>query len=384
MTLDRNLFRWITVAISFIIVSLILWNTYQFSQTFKEEERKKMEIWSKAFDDSNNVTDLSADVNELALPILSSNTSTPMIVVDYEGEMSIRNMPDIDENDTIKIRKLIKEFEKENTPIEIRYNDELLQTIYYDNSSLLKKMKYYPMALLLIILLFGSVIYFFYKSNKNALQNKLWAGMAKETAHQIGTPLSSLIGWLELLKLDDKESTEIAIDEIAKDIDRLEVIADRFSKIGSIPKLERANIVSETENNFHYLKSRSSKLIEFHFETTDNEIYANINKQLFGWTIENLVKNAIDAMKGKGSLRININQLEDVVKIEIHDTGKGIPKVQFKKIFEPGFTTKKRGWGLGLSLAKRIIEDYHKGRIKVKSSELNKGTVMQVSLHTIP
>ena len=205
--------------------------------------------------------------------------------------------------------------------------------------------------------------------------------MAKETAHQIGTPLSSLIGWLEILKTENV--SEDTIFEMDKDISRLQTITERFSKIGSVPKLERKNIIEETKLTFNYLESRSSKLVSFVFESKETEIYSELNSQLYSWTIENLIKNAIDAMKGKGQLKVTISQLEDSVFVSVHDTGKGIQKAQFSKIFEPGFTSKKRGWGLGLSLSKRIIEDYHNGRIKVLSSEIDKGTVMQIRLKTV-
>ena len=209
-----------------------------------------------------------------------------------------------------------------------------------------------------------------------ATQNKLWAGMAKETAHQIGTPLSSLIGWIELLKTEDiPESTT---KEIEKDIERLQTITDRFSKIGSEPKLEQMDIVSETLLSYDYLQSRFSKQIEFSYAAPQKSILIPLNATLHSWTIENMVKNAIDAMKGKGKLHLAIEEENDNVKITITDTGSGIPKNQFKKIFEPGYTTKKRGWGLGLSLTKRIVEDYHKGKIKVLQSEVGKGTAMQL------
>jgi len=210
-----------------------------------------------------------------------------------------------------------------------------------------------------------------------ATQNKLWAGMAKETAHQIGTPLSSLIGWLEIMKADNVDETTIA--EIEKDITRLQTITDRFSKIGSEPILEERNIVEETEQSFDYLKSRFSKQVEFSFKATQKSILVLLNPALHSWTIENLVKNAIDAMKGKGTLAVVIEQDTHTVKILVTDSGKGIPKKEFNRIFEPGFTTKKRGWGLGLSLTKRIVEEYHKGKIKVLHSEIGKGTTMQVS-----
>ncbi len=211
-----------------------------------------------------------------------------------------------------------------------------------------------------------------------ATQNKLWAGMAKETAHQIGTPLSSLIGWLEIMKADNVAETTIV--EIEKDITRLQTITDRFSKIGSEPILEQRNIIEETEQSFDYLKSRFSSQVEFSFKAPKKPIMVSINPALHSWTVENLVKNAIDAMKGRGKLSVSIESDKTYVKILVSDSGKGIPKNQFKRVFEPGFTTKRRGWGLGLSLTKRIVEEYHKGKIKVLHSEIGKGTTMQVSL----
>jgi signal transduction histidine kinase len=210
-----------------------------------------------------------------------------------------------------------------------------------------------------------------------ATQNKLWAGMAKETAHQIGTPLSSLIGWVELLKAENvAESTTL---EIEKDIERLQTITDRFSKIGSEPKLENQDIIAATQATFDYLQSRFSKQVVFSFQAPEIPVFVLFNATLHSWTIENLVKNAIDAMKGKGNLDLVIEQEGDSVRIKVSDTGNGIPKNQFKTIFEPGFTTKKRGWGLGLSLTKRIVEEYHKGFIKVVQSEIGKGSTIQLS-----
>jgi signal transduction histidine kinase len=245
----------------------------------------------------------------------------------------------------------------------------------------LNKLKYYPVALLLIIVLFSALVYYFYRSTKIATQNKLWAGMAKETAHQIGTPLSSLIGWVEILKSEDID--ESITMEIEKDIERLQTITDRFSKIGSKPILEKKDIVTETFQSYNYLQSRFSKQIEFTFEGPKSPILVMLNPTLHSWTVENLVKNAIDAMKGRGKLSLKIEQDQDSVKISVTDTGSGIQKNQFKRVFEPGFTTKKRGWGLGLSLTKRIVEEYHKGTIKVSQSEIGKGTTMQISYKII-
>lgn len=386
LTSNKNAIRWLMILISFVIISLILWNTYRFFQSFKEEERMKMQIWSYAYPDLLKNTDLEEDIGELPIQVIQGNTSTPMILVDPNGKViSSNNLKSATEEklqDSVFVSKLLKKFESEYKPIEVNVDGKVVNTIYYGNSELLNKLKYYPLALLLIILLFAAVVYFFYRSSKNAQQNKLWTGMAKETAHQIGTPLSSLVGWTEILK-NEKVNPEY-ITEIEKDIVRLQTITDRFSKIGSVPKLEKVNIVKETEDSYNYLKARSSDLISFDLETPNEVIFAELNPQLFGWTIENLVKNSIDAMKGKGDLSVKIFPEDKFVKIKISDSGKGIPKHLYKKIFEPGYTSKKRGWGLGLSLAKRIIEDYHKGKIKVLSSEIGKGTTFQISLRMVP
>ena len=379
---NTNFLRWLIIIASFIIISLILWNTYVFFQNFKKEERSKMQNWSSAYQEINVRSNLTEDIGGLPLEVIQSNSTTPMILTDSEGNyLNSNNIIERKINDSIKVKKLVELFKSENNPIEVIYNDEVQSIIYYGNSPLLNKLKYYPLALLLIILLFGAVVYFFYRSSKVATQNKLWSGMAKETAHQIGTPLSSLIGWTEILK-SEKVNLDY-IKEIEKDIDRLQTITDRFSKIGSIPTLENIDVVKATEDAYDYIKSRSSKHIDFEFSAPSTVINVNLNSQLYSWTIENLVKNAIDAMKGKGQLKIEILPNGNLVNIRVSDSGKGIPKTHFKKIFETGFTSKKRGWGLGLSLAKRIIEDYHKGKIKVLSSEKDKGTTMQISLKAL-
>ena len=374
----RNTTRWIIISISFLIISLILWNTYIFFQVFKNEERLKMNLLAnaqKALVNADENTDL-----DLPLEILNNNHSVPVMLTMYGDKIiSSVNVPERIMADKEKSLSYLNNLKQENEPIVIEYAPGKFQKLYYGNSELINKLKYYPIALLLIIVLFGALIYNFYKSTKMATQNKLWAGMAKETAHQIGTPLSSLIGWVEILKTEEIDAS--ITTEIEKDIDRLQTITDRFSKIGSIPALEIHDIIAETLSTYEYLQSRFSKQVTFSYDAPKQPVLAMINPTLHSWTIENLVKNAIDAMKGKGTLDLHIEQDLHHVKINIKDSGTGILKKQFKTIFEPGFTTKKRGWGLGLSLTKRIVEEYHRGKIKVLHSEIGKGTTFQISLN---
>ena len=373
----KNTTRWILIAASFVIITLILWNTYTFFQIFKNEERVKMEIWAEAQKTLKNV-DENTDI-ELPLKIFQ-NASIPILLMENDTIINSKNIDEEILKNKSESSKLLLKLKDQNEPISIEYVPGKFIYLYYGDSDLLNKLKYYPIALVVIIVLFGALVYNFYRSTKMAIENKLWAGMAKETAHQIGTPLSSLIGWLEIMKSDNVDETTVS--EIEKDITRLQTITDRFSKIGSEPVLELRDIISETKESYDYLQSRFSKQVVFSFKAPTKSILVSINPALHGWTIENLVKNAIDAMKGKGQLAVIIEEEGRFVKIKVADSGKGIPKNQFKTVFEPGFTTKKRGWGLGLSLTKRIVEEYHKGKIRVLSSEVNKGTTMQVSFKT--
>lgn len=373
----RNRARWFIVISSLVVVSLIVWNTYSFFQVLKAEERQKMELWASAQTSLKN-GDPDAELDPLILDVIQSNTTIPAVQIEDGAITTQINVPEDISKDQKKMKAFIERLKQENAPIVNSYSEGKTAYVYYGNSSRLNQLKYYPMALLLIIVLFVTLVYNFYRSNKMAVENKLWAGMAKETAHQIGTPLSSLMGWLEIMKADQMD--EVMVAEIEKDILRLQSITDRFSKIGSEPVLEECDVISETEQAFDYLRARFSAQIEFTFAAPRHPIKARINRALHGWTIENLVKNAIDAMRGRGALDVTIIDEHPFVKIYISDTGKGIPKKQFRKVFEPGFTTKKRGWGLGLSLTKRIVEEYHKGRIKVARSEKGKGTTMQVAL----
>jgi len=364
---------------SFVIVSFILWNTNSFFKKFKEEERYKMEIWATAQSELLQSSE-DRDLGNLHVKIFQNNRATPMILVNQDGSIKTNNMKEDAVSDSLYVRKQIERFRQENTPIAIDYKGEHLATLYYGNSEVLNKLKYYPIALLLIIFLFGAVIFFFFRTNKASEQNKLWAGMAKETAHQIGTPLTSLLGWNELLRAENINPD--ITREIDKDISRLQTITERFSKIGSLPKLEQADIVAETRQAYDYLKLRSSKLIHFSFHSKVENFPVLLNRSLYDWTIENLVKNGIDAMKGKGHISIEIIPDGKYVQILVSDTGHGIAKSDYNSIFTPGFTSKKRGWGLGLSLVKRIVEEYHNGKIKVLTSS-KEGTVMQISLKSL-
>jgi len=375
---NRSLLNWIIISLSFLMVTMILWNTYRFFQKFKEEERIKMENFSNAQIELSKTLDLEGNISDLPLKIIQSNTTTPMIIEDSDGNFQSKNIELVGKDSQQYLKRLSEIYSKQNTPLQVIYQGKVLSTLYYGNSVLLNKLKYYPLALILIILMFLSLIYFFYRSSRAASQNKLWTAMAKETAHQIGTPLSSLIGWKELLK--DEKINPSYIKEIGNDIKRLETITERFSKIGSKPRLNLMDINKATEKSIYYLKSRSSELIDYEIKIPKTVNNVNLSLELYGWAIENLVKNGIDAMKGKGKLKVIVNSNEEYAFIEISDSGKGILKNNYKTIFETGYTTKKRGWGLGLSLAKRIIEQYHNGKIKVLKSEVGKGTTIQISL----
>jgi len=339
-----------------------------------------MQIWSLA--QAELTKSLGDDnISNLTLEVLKNNSTTPMIKVNKNGKIEFNNIANLKIDDSTKINKLIRKFKNENTPIKIYYDNKVIETLYYGNSDVINKLKYYPLALILIILLFISLIYFYYKSSKNATLNMLWTGMAKETAHQIGTPLTSLMGWVEILKSDKVDSNYLI--EIEKDIDRLNIISERFNKIGSKPILLKTNLTKLTRDSLDYLMTRVSDRVNIEFKFPKEQLYCKINKQLYSWTIENIIKNSIDAIKGDGDILVKLSEQKNVIVLTITDNGTGIKKSQFKKIFNPGFTSKKRGWGLGLSLSKRIIEDYHSGKIFVKYSELNVKTIIQIEFDKV-
>ena len=365
---------------AFILVILILWNTNALFDSLSLQERSKMELWAMAQKEYIKNPSLS----NLTFEVLQRSGTNPIIQVDeFDKIIEIRNIDwDNKKQDSTQLYNLLNEIRKENDPIIIQYkNDQgelvINQKLYYGNSSILKKLQYYPLALLLIIFLFGSVLYFVLKTSRVAEQNRLWTAMAKETAHQLGTPLSSMMGWISLLK--EKES--LPIKEIEKDIKRLNLISDRFSKVGSIPNLESQEINSVIEQTTSYLKKRSSEHILFEIKLPQKEVILPFNSQLISWTLENLIKNGIDAMKGKGRLSVQMIEQKSKVEIYICDSGSGIKDELLPSIYNPGFTTKERGWGLGLSLVKRIVEDFHNGKIIVNKNRQSQGTCFQILLN---
>ena len=371
---------WVFLSV-FAIVALILWNTNVLFQILKEEERTKMELWATAQQELIENSDLSRNYGILAFDVLQKIGVTPMIKVNTSGH--IKDFKNIDwdvqrDPDSLKLYNLLSKLKLENAPIAIRYKDVVNQTLYYGDSELLKKLQYYPLALLLIMALFAAVLFFFFQTSKASEQNRLWAGMAKETAHQIGTPLSSLMGWITLLK--EQNIAPASVDEMEKDVDRLTVITERFSKVGSLPELHNHDVAQATEEAILYLKKRSSQLILWTWDVPLYEIRIPINLPLYSWTLENLIKNGIDAMKGQGSLTIELVERKTEVVVHVSDTGQGIAPKNVKRIFNPGFTTKQRGWGLGLSLVRRIIVDYHQGSVAVLKTETGKGTTFEIRL----
>ena len=376
MSLLSRYINLIVIVFSTIIVISILVSTYLLVQNYKHEERNKMEIWSLA---TSELLDVNGQISNLNLEVLKKNTSTPMIKLDYDGRIEINNIKNVKVSDTVKINKLILQFKSENNPIPIFLNGKKISTLYYGNSSVLNKLKFYPVALILFTISFVLITVLFYQNLKISEINRLWSSMAKETAHQIGTPLSSLIGWIELIKSKSKSTPYI--NEIEKDVNRLTTISERFGKIGSKPKLEKHNLAVEIGKTVKYLNERISDNIRIDFKQIESNIYVNMNPQLFSWCLENVIKNSVDAIEDKGKISIDVQNDSDHLYIYIKDNGKGMSKKLFKNIFKAGYTTKKRGWGLGLSLAKRIIEDYHLGKIKVLESKINEGTTFEIRLN---
>ncbi|MBN2682423.1 MAG: HAMP domain-containing histidine kinase [Bacteroidales bacterium] len=309
-------------------------------------------------------------VNSASVPVIISDSTYTEILAFGNIDSSEISTPELMKN---KIDKM----SAQNKPIKVKI-DNKTHYVFYEDSFLLTQLKYFPAILIIIIAIFIFIAYLAFNSSRKAEQNQVWVGMSKETAHQLGTPTSSLLAWVELLKL--KKIDEEIIDEVEKDINRLETITERFSKIGAAPVLEKTNLVEMLQTSINYIKNRTSQKVSFNVDYNNNEIEAPINPVLFAWVIENLLKNAIDAMEGSGTIEVKLSDHTQFVYIDVIDSGKGIPKSKYKTVFQPGYTTKKRGWGLGLSLTKRIVEFYHKGKIFVKFSEPGKGTTFRIAL----
>lgn len=343
------------------------------------EERKKVELWALGMRQLSSLDSEEKDYTFI-LEVIKNNETVPVILTDKEGNIiSSRNLDPHRENDEEYLAKQLVKMKKDNEPIEIMLLDGNMNYIYYKESILLTRLFYFPIIQFGVISLFLFVSYLAFSTSRKAEQNQVWVGMSKETAHQLGTPTSSLMASLELLKLKNVDP-EIT-NEFEKDVKRLEKITERFSKIGSKPKLEKQDIISVLVNAVEYIKARSSKKVNFVFNFSQNDIVkVPFNASLFEWVIENLCKNAIDSMEGTGNIQINIDDRIQYLFIDIIDDGKGIHKSKYKTIFQPGYTTKQRGWGLGLSLSKRIIEIYHDGKIFVNHSEVNRGTNMRIVL----
>jgi signal transduction histidine kinase len=339
-------------------------------------------LWANA---TKQLIKAEGDINFL-LNIIEDNETIPTILVDDEGNIvTTRNLDPTREKDTSYINSTLEIMKNEHVPIKILYDEEnkRYNYLYYENSKLLNELKTYPFIQLALIAFFALMSYFALSSSRKAEQNQVWVGMSKETAHQLGTPISSLREWLNLIRETEKDQQEEILQEFDYDIKRLELITERFSKIGSEPVLKGENLDLVVEKSISYLKNRISSKVKFEINIGKPGNWAQINIPLFDWVIENLCKNAVDAMEGTGSLNIQINHDAEFVYLDITDTGKGVPRSKFKTIFKPGYTTKKRGWGLGLSLVKRIIHEYHKGQIYVRHSEPGKGTTFRIVLKSI-
>ena len=345
------------------------------------EERKKIELWAEATNQLVN-SGMGPTNNILASRIMQENTTIPIILTNEVGEIiGNRNLPNRPNQEAFLKRQLeIMTEQHEPIIIEAQMNGQVILTqyLFYKDSYILSQLRFYPFLQLIVIFLFIGVAYLAFSRSKKSEQNLVWAGMAKETAHQIGTPLSSLMAWVEILK--GKEGMIEISHEINKDVKRLETITERFSKVGSKPNLEHQDIYEILNHTVTYLQNRLSSNVRIELENKSNDSTAPINSTLFEWVVENICKNASDAMDGKGVIKITLFNESDFIKVDISDNGKGLQKGNFKRIFEPGFTTKKRGWGLGLSLSKRIIEEYHLGRLYVKNSN-KQGTTFRISLH---
>ena len=345
-----------------------------------DEEHKQIEIWAESVREFTGIN-LNEKVSPTVYKILGENKTIPVILIDDDGQIiDSRNLNPKKVSDTSYLQKQLQIMKEQHDPIIVEYTKGHRNYVYYKDSLLLTSLFYYPYVQVFTVMFFILISYLAFSRSRKAEENQLWAGLSKETAHQLGTPISSLVAWIELLKLKNEDAN--LINEVQKDVRRLETITERFSGIGSTPVLMRMNLFQVIANSVSYLQARTSKNVEYILNFNQSkELLIPLNESLFEWVIENMCKNALDAMQGKGKIIISVEEKKERVLIDIKDFGKGISKAQFKTVFNPGFTTKKRGWGLGLSLVKRIIESYHSGKIFVKSSEVGKGTTFRIVLN---
>lgn len=363
--------------VALLLVGLFLYVSNELVKDLSNEERSKMEIWAEA---NRELAQESMNDNaNLILQIIQSNATIPVIIADANDSIVMsNNLSERDMASADNLRKRLQDLKGKGNSIEIVIDKDYSQFLYYDDSVLLKRLSYYPYIQLGVMILFIAIAYFALVSAKKADQNKVWVGLSKETAHQLGTPISSLLAWVDLLEMKGVEKE--LLTDMNKDVRRLAVIAERFSKIGSAPDLEFVNMNQLLEHAVEYIRKRSSSKVKLSLDLPPAPVGAMVCVPLFEWVVENLCKNAIDAMDGEGSIEISMKQNDSQISVDVKDTGKGIPRKRFKTVFTPGYTTKKRGWGLGLTLVKRIIDEYHHGKIYVKESELNKGTTFRIEL----
>lgn len=358
-----------------VVIAIVISSTLVINY-LKKEEVKRVDILVKAIKFQQDMTP-SLEVQELLLAIYSSNTTIPVIILDKNDQViEYKHLSKEAGNNPDEIVALAKKMEKKYPAIEIKVQGGNDQFVYYDNSIMLNNLQYSPFLLGFFVLCYFLFSFWFLRTVKKTDEGYLWAGLAKETAHQIGTPLSSMMGWMEIMKLENPDSD--GVHEIEKDIERLRTISERFSKIGSVPELNDANFNETIKENYDYLKTRISRKIDFTLLLPTYNILVPHNRILMSWVIENLVKNAVDAMKGEGTLQMSVFERNKNILVEVKDNGSGMTKYQAQNAFKPGYSTKKRGWGLGLSLAKRVVQEYHNGDIKISQTEVGKGTTFRI------
>lgn len=383
--IDRIRLVKIILVITAVVIAVVSLVVFHFLiNDLSKEERSRMSVWAEAMH-SLNAADETTDLN-LVLKVINENNTIPVIVLDAEGKLQVFRNVDIKADnyvDSLKVvSSLARQWLQSGRMIKLsadKHNNREFILVCYDESTMLKRLAMYPYVLLGVVLLFVFIAIFILLVSKRAEQNKVWIGLSKETAHQLGTPISSLMAWIEILK--EQYPNDALIPEMDKDVKRLQLISDRFSKIGSLPEPVPTNLKEVLEHVIEYMDRRTSHGVVFVRDFPDKDVWLKMNASLFEWVIENLCKNAVDAMSGgPGTITVRIVEEDNKICVEVSDTGKGIKKKNLSHVFRPGFTTKQRGWGLGLSLAKRIIEDYHKGKIFVKWSEVNKGTTFRVEL----